>query len=188
MQIHEFETFTGTPSESDYLALDDGTETFKIPMTDVGITTEMTTEELETGTETAPRVISPAVLKSFVDAELTPISERPYVVEEGTSGGWFYRKWNNGRLDAERIWNVGQVTLGTAEGTTHRASNDLTVPTFSMAISGSVEAVYLGTSSNSPTFMERVTPAKVRVAKVITSNVTLQNVTFALRLVGGMWK
>lgn len=66
MQIHELDTYIGTPSDSDFLAVDDGTETTKIPITDVGITTEMTQAEAETGTETAPRVVSPAVLNSYV--------------------------------------------------------------------------------------------------------------------------
>ena len=65
MQIHELESFIGTTSESTYLAIDDGTETNKIPATDLGITTEMTQAEAETGTETAPRVISPAVLNGY---------------------------------------------------------------------------------------------------------------------------
>ena len=69
MQIHELDTYIGTPSDSDFLAVDDGTETTKIPITDVGITTEMTQAEAETGTETAPRVVSPAVLNSFVTAQ-----------------------------------------------------------------------------------------------------------------------
>ena len=69
MQIHEFDTYIGTPSETDFMAVDDGTETFKIPLPNVGVSTEMTIEEAEAGTETAPRVISPAVLNSFVTKE-----------------------------------------------------------------------------------------------------------------------
>lgn len=71
MQIHELDTFIGTTSDSTYLAIDDGTETNKIPATDLGITTEMTQAEAEAGTETAPRVISPAVLNSFVAGQIT---------------------------------------------------------------------------------------------------------------------
>ena len=40
MQIHELDTYIGTPSETDFLAVDDGTETMKIPITNVGV--EMT--------------------------------------------------------------------------------------------------------------------------------------------------
>lgn len=67
MQIHELDTYIGTPSETDFLAVDDGTETLKIPITNVGV--EMTLAEAEAGTETAPRIISPAVLNSFVTKE-----------------------------------------------------------------------------------------------------------------------
>lgn len=71
MQIHELDTFIGTTSDSTYLAIDDGTETNKIPATDLGITTEMSLLEAEAGTETAPMVISPAVLNSYAVAKST---------------------------------------------------------------------------------------------------------------------
>lgn len=70
MQIHELDTYTGTPSETDFMAVDDGIETFKIPLPSVGVSTPMTAEEAEAGTETAPRVITPAVLNSFVESEV----------------------------------------------------------------------------------------------------------------------
>ena len=64
MQIHELNTFTGTPSSSDYLAVDDGTETLKIPVTEVGI--PMSIAEAEAGTGTEPRTITPEVLNTYV--------------------------------------------------------------------------------------------------------------------------
>lgn len=75
MQIHELDTYIGTPSETDYMAVDDGTETFKIPLPSVGVTTQMTLAEAEAGTETAPRVITPAVLNSFVTKESVLVIE-----------------------------------------------------------------------------------------------------------------
>ena len=70
MQIHELNTYIGTLSETDFMAVDDGTETFKIPLLNVvGVSTQMTLAEAEAGTETAPRVISPAVLNSFVESK-----------------------------------------------------------------------------------------------------------------------
>ena len=75
MQIHELDTYIGTPSETDFMAVDDGTETFKIPMTNVGVSTEMTIAEAEAGTEPAPRVITPAVLNSFVTKESVLVVE-----------------------------------------------------------------------------------------------------------------
>lgn len=75
MQIHELDTYTGTPSETDYMAVDDGTETFKIPLPNVGVSTQMTKAEADAGTGTAPRVITPAVLNSYVSgkADVMPV-------------------------------------------------------------------------------------------------------------------
>lgn len=75
MQIHELDTYIGTPSETDFMAVDDGTETFKIPLPNVGVSTEMTIAEAEAGTGTAPRVITPAVLNSFVTKESVLVVE-----------------------------------------------------------------------------------------------------------------
>lgn len=39
-----------------------------------------------------------------------------YVVQEGTSGQWHYRKWNSGRLEQTYVGNPGNYTVGTARG------------------------------------------------------------------------
>lgn len=66
MQIHELNTFVGTPSSTDYLAIDDGTETNKVPATALGVSTQMTQAEAVAGAITDPRVISPSVFKAAV--------------------------------------------------------------------------------------------------------------------------
>lgn len=69
MQIHELSTFDGTPTATDFLVIDDGSETTKVPATLVGTDTTypaMTESEAQTGTRTASRVISPKVLHDFV--------------------------------------------------------------------------------------------------------------------------
>lgn len=73
MQIHELNTFSGTPSSTDYLAIDDGTETNKVPATALGVSTQMTQAEAEAGAVTDPRVISPAVLASYVTSNFVDI-------------------------------------------------------------------------------------------------------------------
>ena len=81
MQIHELDTYIGTPSDSDYLAVDDGVETFKMPRTDVGV--PMTLAEAVAGTETDTRIISPEVLHSFATAlviEVASFSSLPQTV------------------------------------------------------------------------------------------------------------
>ena len=82
MQIHELNTYSGTPGSSDYLAMDNGSETFKVPANELGVSTEMTQAEAETGTETAPRVISPAVLNSFVAESISASVADLLVVED----------------------------------------------------------------------------------------------------------
>lgn len=61
MQIHELNTMPTAPTENDYLAIDTGSETFKIGANNLGVTTPMTEDEITTGTSTSPRVITPAV-------------------------------------------------------------------------------------------------------------------------------
>lgn len=88
MQIHELDTYIGTPSETDYMAVDDGTETFKIPLPNVGVSTQMTLAEAEEGTETAPRVITPAVFKNSVDSLAETVVETAVSSGSNSNGKW----------------------------------------------------------------------------------------------------
>lgn len=74
MQIHELDTYIGTPSANDYLAIDDGTETMKVPATDLGVNVQMTQAEAEAGTETSPRVVAPSIFKTAVQAIVSAIT------------------------------------------------------------------------------------------------------------------
>ena len=75
MQIHELNSFIGTPSATDYLAIDDGTETNKVPATSLGVSTQMTQAEAEAGTVTDPRVVSPSVFKTSVESLAETVAE-----------------------------------------------------------------------------------------------------------------
>ena len=110
-----------------------------------------------------------------------------YIVETGTSNSFKYWKWSDGRLEAERIWNVGQVTISTTETSTTKVSGDITIPTPTIMTSGEVEITYCGNTSNSAVYLERVTRTTFRLAKNTTANVTTQGNTFVLRLVNGRW-
>lgn len=67
MQIHELNTFSGTPGAGDYLAIDNGEETNKVEADKLGVTTKMTQAEAEAGTSTQPRVMTPKVLHDYVE-------------------------------------------------------------------------------------------------------------------------
>lgn len=73
MQIHELNSFTGTPDSSDYLVIDDGTETMKLAANSVYKT--MTQAEATAGAVTATRVIAPSIFKSAVLAIARTISD-----------------------------------------------------------------------------------------------------------------
>ena len=75
MQIHELNDFQGTPGSTDYLPIDNGTDTSKVPATALGVSTQMTQAEATAGTGTAPRVITPSVFKSSVDSLAEAVAE-----------------------------------------------------------------------------------------------------------------
>lgn len=131
MQIHEFDTYIGTPSETDYMAVDDGTETFKIPLPNVGVSTEMTLEEAETGTGTAPRVITPAVLNSFVESE---VNVMPVLVVDVEAFSSLPQTVVNENITAD------MVVVNSVLGTPSAQTSDWVVTTFdgSLSVAGSI--------------------------------------------------
>ena len=66
MQIHEPNNFAGTPTSSDYLAIDNSTTTTKIGATGLGIQDKLTVAEANTGTSTASRIVTPKVVHDYV--------------------------------------------------------------------------------------------------------------------------
>lgn len=131
MQIHELDTYIGTPSETDFMAVDDGTETFKIPLPNVGVSTQMTIAEAEAGTETAPRVITPAVLNSFVESE---VNVMPTLVIEVASFSSLPQTVTNESITAD------MVVVNSVLGTPSAQTGDWTVTTAngSATIAGSI--------------------------------------------------
>lgn len=122
MQIHELNSFVGTPSSTDYLAIDDGDTTTKVPATSLGVSTAMTQAEAEAGTITDLRVISPSVFKSAVLAIAKTIADKwlpqsvVHVVEADTSGNWTYRKWSDGTAEAWFKYTEPTAQAFTASG------------------------------------------------------------------------
>lgn len=64
MQIHELNTFSGTPSASDYLIIDDGTDTAKLPAT--GVYPTATQAQITAGTSTTASVVTPKLLHDYI--------------------------------------------------------------------------------------------------------------------------
>ena len=74
MQIHELNAFSGTTGSSDYFAVDNGTETFKVAGN--SIYPSMTQSQAASGTSTTKMVITPSIFKSAVLAIARTISNR----------------------------------------------------------------------------------------------------------------
>lgn len=53
-------------------------------------------------------------LENILNAVL-PIEQVDYVVEQGTSNGWAYRKWNSGMFECSRIY-TGSWAVNTSSG------------------------------------------------------------------------
>lgn len=132
MQIHELNTFSGTPSSTDYLAIDDGTETNKVPATSLGVSTQMTQAEAEAGTVTDPRVVSPSVFKASVESLAETVAEkREVVVVEITSFSSLPKTVNNlnitsGMVVINAVFGNPSAQIGDWTATTSNGSVRLT--------------------------------------------------------------
>lgn len=135
MQIHELNTFVGTPSATDYLAIDDGSETNKVPATALGVSTQMTQAEAEAGAVTDPRVVSPAVFKSSVDALAETVAEtREVLVVEVASFSSLPQSSSNSNITSD------MVVVNSVLGTPSAQTGDWTVTTSdgSVSVSGDI--------------------------------------------------
>lgn len=101
MQIHELNLFSGTPGDTDYLPISNGSKAFKVPARRIYPTA--TQEQINAGSSTVPCVITPKLLHDYVSALFTD-----YVTSQGTSGSWKYRKWKSGKIEA---WYKGSASF-----------------------------------------------------------------------------
>lgn len=66
-------------------------------------------------------------IEDFVDSlNVTGIHAVDYIVEQGTSGGWKWTKWNSGKLECWYHGNPGAYTCGTSRGNGWYSGNNLT--------------------------------------------------------------
>lgn len=120
-----------------------------------------------------------------IKALLTKLIGCSYTERE--ENGWYIKKYANGRYEAIRIRNYGQITLGTSVSSNWRRSAELSIDTLPSDIpaDAQIEVEYLGNSSNSAVVLEKTSQTAYFLAKAITSSVTLQDNMFFYRIVGG---
>lgn len=100
MQIHELNTFSGAPGDGDYLAIDNGTETSKIPANAVGV--QVDGDNFQLVSVTAETVFTSAYT-GWLSCVLTSdrgISVAPYAALEAYSSS----NVNNGVVSA--AWGI----------------------------------------------------------------------------------
>lgn len=117
------------------------------------------------------------------------VSSYDFVVEQGITNEWQWTKWNSGKYEAERCWNIGQATIGNSLTSYARASNvvEIAQPPHTL-VSGYIETNLIGNTTNSGVSLERVGYNQFRLRKDGSSSVVLQNVMIGLRVVAGRWK
>lgn len=149
MQIHELNTFVGTPSATDYLAIDDGTETNKVPATSLGVSTQMTQAEAEAGTVTDSRVITPKVLNNFVGDYVRDLfypvgsyyetSDTSFNPNTAWGGTWVKEIAGQVHVSAGTGYSVSGANTNTSDGgeKTHTLTvNEMPAHNHSLALSG----------------------------------------------------
>lgn len=125
------------------------------------------------------------ILKAIIDRVRVD-----YIVDQGETNGWMWRKWNSGRYEAERVSNVGQYTINTSviSGSV-MSGGTIQMPSLPHTLErGRIEITSLGNDSNSGVWVEILNNSSWRICKASSATVTIQNMTVAQRVVGGKWK
>lgn len=133
MQIHELNTFTGTPGAADYLAIDSGQETCKIAAGELGVSTQMTKAEAVAGQVTESRVVQPSVFKEAVDELATAqAAEIKVLVVSVSSFSSLPKTVTNSNITSDMV--VLKAELGTPSA--QIADWDVTTSNGSLQITG----------------------------------------------------
>lgn len=129
--------------------------------------------------------------------EILPNTSVDYIVEQGTTDGWKWRKWNSGRYEAEKKDNIGNVTLSTdmftVEGSNHMwFSTALPATTPSpphTLVTGNILYEYLWNGTGYTIVAKTSTGSgKIQLGRVASSAPTVSNVVLVYRIVDGTWK
>ena len=141
MQIHELNDFQGTPGSMDYLPIDNGVDTSKVPATALGVSTQMTKAEATAGSVTEPRVITPSVFKSSVESLAETVAEavaetREVLVITFSSFSSLPQNKSNSNITSD------MVVVNSVLGNPAAQTGDWTVDTFdgSVRVTGDIDS------------------------------------------------
>lgn len=126
-----------------------------------------------------------------------PLEVADYIVEQGTSDGWEYRKWNSGKYEAEKVDNIGTVSLSSVYFTIESNVKMLlcnAIPTSTPTpphtlLSGySILYEYLSNSTGYTFVIKTSADGKIQLARAGSEAISLSNVKLVYRILNGRWK
>ena len=126
--------------------------------------------------------------KTLVGA-INEVASKDYIVEQGTTNGWVWCKWNSGRYEASRAHSIGTYTIETSIGSGVMCGGAVTIPNLPHTLTeGVVQATFGGSTTNAGSWVEKTTTNNYRICKVTSTTVTLNNTNVLYIVVGGKWK
>ena len=121
----------------------------------------------------------------YMDKEYCGYPNVDYIVEQGTSGNWDYRKWASGKSEA---WYSGSQTLSTSTmGNLHgSANNTLAIPSgiFNSAPTYVVASIHNRQSSFVSVGLEATAEDTIKYQIYSTSALSSVSVPFSIYAVG----
>ena len=114
-----------------------------------------------------------------------------YVVEQGTSGIWTYRKWNSGRYECHAFYNFSSYAVNTARGSLYSGAwVNVAFPSSAFTVSPNVTATLsLDTTANA-TFVQiqNVSASGTNMRVVSSGSIGASSYAYAHIQVTGKWK
>ena len=150
-----------------------------------------TGDTLQSGRATTADLSSSDVTTFVNSLNYSQINAVDYVVEEGTSGSWHYRKWNSGIGECWLSgYNPGSYTCGTTRGSLYSGGNlSLTFPvTFTSypAVTGSVS---LGTDAYVVWLQFNALSTTTAQCRIVSSGSVAANSSYLISVhATGQWK
>lgn len=128
---------------------------------------------------------------------VTPVTCADYVIEEGTSDGWEYRKWASGKYEAEKVDNIGTVSLSSAYFTIEGSvkmwlcsaiPSSTPTPPHTLVSDYSILYEYLSNSTGYTFVVKTSADGKIQLARAGSEAISLSNVKLVYKILNGRWK
>ena len=140
----------------------------------------MTQSEATTGTATSQRTITAKVLHDTITGAFAD-----YVVEQGTSGIWNYRKWNSGYMEA---WGASgdSVAMTTANGNLYFGNTDFNISGLGFTSISNIQVTGQASNYYTASKVDRYSTSSITVSDKASGSYTTTVIHFIE--IKGRWK